>query len=138
MLKRDDTANGLFVCDQVWTDEAPTPTDRSEDAAEFAAINMSRVLLAVPIEDRPSGARDPFHWIKKRADHVRIGIAQYEIDGNIYVVENGTLRDTIGLVRPQFFAVGAATIRDLSVLDVNEHHDIVLVNRRMVDYIMPQ
>jgi hypothetical protein len=39
---------------------------------------------------------------------------------------------------PQFFATGSATIRDLSVLDVEQGHDIVLVNRRLVDYIMPR
>jgi hypothetical protein len=99
---------------------------------------MARVLFAVPLEDRAPGQRDPFHWVKKRPDPVRIGIAQYEIDGDVYVVEHGSLHDTIALVRPQYFAVGKATIRDLSVLDIEEHHDIVLVNRRMVDYIMPR
>jgi hypothetical protein len=138
IVNREDTVNGLLVCERVWSDESPTPTDDNGGAAEFAAINMSRALFAVPLEDRAQGQRDPFHWIKKRPDPVRIGIAQYEIDGDVYVVENGSLHDTIGLVRPQFFAVGKATIRDLSVLDVEEHHDIVLVNRRMVDYILPR
>jgi hypothetical protein len=41
-------------------------------------------------------------------------------------------------VRPQFFAIGNVTIRDLSVLHVEQRHDIVLVNRRMVDYIVPR
>jgi len=138
ILNREDTVNGLLVSERTWADESPIPTDDKDGASEFAAINMARVLFAVPLEDRAQGPRDPYHWIKKRPDHVRIGIAQYEVDGDVYVVENGSLHDTIGLVRPQFFAVGVATIRDLSVLDVVQHHDIVLVNRRLVDYIMPR
>jgi hypothetical protein len=137
ILNREDIINGLLVTDRAWADEAPTPTDRDdEDTAEFAAINMSRVLFAVPLEDRADGPRDPFQWIKKRPSPVRVGSAQYEIDGSYYVVESGSLHNTIGLVRPQFFAIGNATIRDLSVLHVEQRHDIVLVIRRMVDYIM--
>ena len=81
--------------------------------------------------------RDAFAWVKKRPDRVRIGVAHYEIVGNIFVGENITLADTLVLPRPQFVPIGSATIRDLSVEDVSEEHNVVLVNRRLLDYLMP-
>jgi len=109
-------------------------------AASYPSVNVNTaaVLYAVPVEDGDGPRGDPHARIKKRPERVRVGIGPFEIVGDTYLVEQSNLRDVLALARPRFIVVGKAVVRRIDDPDFVEEHQVLLVNRKRLDFIVPE
>ena len=106
---------------------------------DCATINTSGVLFAVPLEETNGSPAppNPLAWVKKRPEQAITGIGPYQITGNVYLPEGSQLRDAFVAVRDRFFAVARAVIRLADNPDFVEEHNVVFVNRELMDFVAP-
>jgi hypothetical protein len=132
VLNREDST-GLLVAEDFFVEKG----DRSTGEV-FGTLNTNVVLYIVPIESgRPPVGRDPFAWVKKRPERVKIGTGPFEIEGDLYVAEGARLKETIGVTKPVFVVLKDATIRRTDDPSFVENHPAAFVNRRAMDFIVP-
>ena len=103
-----------------------------------ASLNTAAVLYAVPVEDGEGPKPDPYAWVKKRPERVRVGIGPFEIVGDAYLVEQSSLRDVLVLAKPRFIVVGRAVVRRIDDPSFVEEHQVLLVNRERLDFVAPE
>ena len=109
------------------------------EGVNFVQINALEILIGIPIEEdrRSSSPRDPLVWVKKRPERVRIGIGPYEIVGNIYLAEGAVLEGLLAGLRYRFIPVTDAVVKRVDISSVTEEHQVVLVNRGRITFLMP-
>jgi len=109
------------------------------EVVDYANITTASILFAVPVEEVRDAPRpkDPFVWVKKRPERVRVGTGPFNIEGNVYLAEEYKLKDLLLSVRDQFIAVAQAVVTRADAPEFREEHGVVFVNRSGMDFIMP-
>lgn len=105
---------------------------------DHASVNVTSVLLAIPMEgsDDPP-PRDPYVWVRKRPVKVSIATGPYQVMGDIYLIEDGRLREVLQILKTRFIAVGNAAVSRVDDATFRETHEVVLVNRNLLTLIAP-
>lgn len=136
VLNRDEST-GVAVFDDVAVDDGDADSGAGGQRAPFAAVNLANVLFAIPIEEGARSAPDYHDWVRKRPERVQVAVGPFRIEGELYVVEDGRLRDVVALARPQFIALARATVRQEAGHSPATTCDVVYVNRRLLDFLAP-
>jgi hypothetical protein len=131
-LNREDSP-GLLLAEEFFVEGSEHATGEG-----FGALNTNAILYMVPIESGgPPTGRDPFAWVKKRPERVKIGTGPFEIEGDLYMTEGARLKDMLGVTKPVFVVLKDATIRRADDPGFLENHPAAFVNRRAMDFIVP-
>ena len=127
----------MLVAEGVTVQNDYFPT-REDDSRAFATVNLSRVLLVIPQDDEPpASAPDPYAWVPKRAELVRVGIGPYEVVGNAHLPEGTDLKEGIAEAKTRFVTLTNAMVRRINGPNYMEQERVVLVNKERLDFIMP-
>ncbi|HLZ10831.1 MAG TPA: hypothetical protein VKT80_19765 [Chloroflexota bacterium] len=134
-LNRDDVG-GTIIADEFVVDGGDERRGDVPGGTPLGALNINVVLFMFPIETGPPPARDPFAWVKKHPERVKVGTGPYEIEGDLFMVEGVRLKEMIATARPVFIVLAAATVRRLDDPTFIENRGAVFVNRRLMDYLV--
>jgi hypothetical protein len=136
VVNREDTG-GILVSDEFFTGGGEGTRDDRPTSDAVGALNTQAVLFIVPVEGGPPPGRDPFAWVKKRPERVRVGTGPFEIEGDLYMVEGARLKEMIATTKPIFIVLAKATVRRVDEPSFFENHGAVFVNRRAMDFLVP-
>jgi len=134
-VNREDSG-GVLVADEIQVYEQGGSFGGESQQVEFGCINLASVLFFVPVTDGPPPPRDSFAMVKTRSEPVRVGIGPYEIEGRFFLIADAKVRDAIASPKPAFLGLKSATVRQVDGAGSAETFDSVLVNRRLMDYIV--
>jgi hypothetical protein len=134
-LNRDD-ALGTLMADEFVVEGGDERSDDAPPSTALGALNTNVVLYMIPIESGPPPGRDPFAWVKKHPERVKVGTGPFEIEGDLFLVEGVRLKEMLATAKPVFIVLAAATVRRLDDPTFVENHNAVFVNRRIMDYIV--
>jgi hypothetical protein len=135
VFNRADIPDLLLVEDvSIYNGRVP-PID--ERPCPFASVNRGNILFALPIEGAASGPHDAFAWVEKRRERVRVGTGGYEIDGHSFLIKETPTENALVLSKPTFMVLAPAILRDIDHPSQPQEHPIVLVNRALMDFVLP-
>lgn len=136
LLNQEGGNLGLILVDEVQIEGVESAADA--DSPAYASLNLGQIRIVIPVEEGPGAHQNTFEWLRKRPNLVRVGIANFEIVGDLYLAEAQTLRDVITRPTPPFMVLTAARLQQCDGARRVEEHRTIFVNRKLAEFILPE